>query len=114
MLQLKKNSFLTILLLILLSTYAYCIGGFSHAHIVNGVMIVHSHPFDKDDCHTHTKGQVLTIDQLSHPVLLPEVAAFTFKTDEILIDEFFSDERLLFVPESRTHISFLRGPPQNA
>lgn len=37
---------------------------FAHVHIVNGVMLVHSHP-SANQHHTHTVGQVITIAHLS-------------------------------------------------
>lgn len=47
-------------LLALFLTYQVSITMFTHVHIINGVMIVHSHP-SSDDHHTHTAGQVITI-----------------------------------------------------
>lgn len=55
---------LPLLLLTLFITYQASITMFAHAHIVNGVMIVHSHP-SSDLHHTHTVGQVITIAHLS-------------------------------------------------
>lgn len=36
---------------------------FAHVHVVNGVMLVHSHPSKSQ--HTHTEGQILTLAQIS-------------------------------------------------
>ena len=53
-----------LLLLALFLTYQVSITLFTHVHIVNGVMIVHSHP-SSDKHHTHTTGQVISIAHLS-------------------------------------------------
>ena len=45
-------------------TYQVSITLFTHVHIVNGVMIVHSHP-SSEKHHTHTTGQVILIAHLS-------------------------------------------------
>ena len=56
----RKASFLLLLLFVL---YWCGITLFTHSHVVNGVVIVHSHPFSSE--HTHTKGQFETIFFLS-------------------------------------------------
>ncbi|MCB6963284.1 MULTISPECIES: hypothetical protein [Phocaeicola] len=53
-----------LLLLTLFLTYQVSITLFTHVHIVNGVMIVHSHPLSGKH-HTHTTGQVISIAHLS-------------------------------------------------
>ncbi len=53
---------------------------FTHSHVVNGVIIVHSHPFKAH--HQHTQAEVETIFFLDHyatpciPVLEPAVLYF--------------------------------------
>lgn len=53
---------------------------FTHSHVVNGVIIVHSHPFKTG--HQHTQGQAETIFFLDHyvassvPVLLVAIPCF--------------------------------------
>ena len=53
-----------LLLLALFLMYQVSITLFTHVHIVNGVMIVHSHP-SSEKHHTHTTGQVILIAHLS-------------------------------------------------
>ncbi|MDE6799092.1 hypothetical protein [Bacteroides caecimuris] len=61
----KRKYILTpLLLLTLFLTYQVSITLFTHVHIVNGVMIVHSHP-SSGKHHTHTTGQVISIAHLS-------------------------------------------------
>ena len=49
---------------------------FTHSHVVNGVIIVHSHPFKGE--HSHTEAQVETIFFLSSfvPAILFAASAF--------------------------------------
>lgn len=43
--------------------YYAIISAYAHVHVVNGVMVVHSHPFS--DQHTHTAGQTLVLHYLT-------------------------------------------------
>lgn len=55
---------------------------FAHSHVVNGVIMVHSHPFKAD--HQHTQAEAETILFLGHyvasslPALGPAVLCFFF------------------------------------
>ncbi len=51
---------------LLFIAYVACISLFTHSHVVNGVTIVHSHPFDKDSQHSHTASQFQLIYLLTH------------------------------------------------
>lgn len=62
--KITRKSILPLLLLVIFAVYQFGITAFTHAHYVNGVMIVHSHPF-KDGHHKHTKSQLVVIAQLS-------------------------------------------------
>lgn len=65
---------------LLFLTYWGGITLFAHSHVVNGVIIVHSHPFKAN--HQHTQGQAETIFFLGHyavsslPALLVAVPCF--------------------------------------
>lgn len=56
------------LLPILFISYLAGITFFTHSHVVNGVTIVHSHPFNKDTDHNHTTTELQLIHLLSHVV----------------------------------------------
>ena len=43
--------------------YYAIVSAYAHVHVVNGVMIVHSHPFS--DQHSHTAGQTLVLHFLT-------------------------------------------------
>lgn len=66
-----KHLRLTILkwfLPILFISYMAGITLFTHSHVVNGVSIVHSHPFKKSAPHSHTMVEFQLIHLLSHVV----------------------------------------------
>lgn len=50
-------------LAILFASYYATTALFAHVHVVNGVMLVHSHPFTKS--HSHNDGQTLALHFLS-------------------------------------------------
>lgn len=50
-------------LLSLFAIYYASITLFAHVHVINGVMLVHSHPFKT--AHTHTEGQLLVLQTFS-------------------------------------------------
>ena len=101
-----------ILLLSLFAGYLTCIFGFSHVHIIDGVRIVHSHPFqDGHEDSDHSKGELILLNDISHFVsLLPEDNHFDFTTFYQPLCEFV-------IPYTRQITStfrlshFLRGPP---
>lgn len=51
---------------ILFISYIGCISLFTHTHVVNGVTIVHSHPYKSDAHHSHTTTEFQLIHVLSH------------------------------------------------
>lgn len=89
---------------------------FSHTHIIDGVTIVHSHPFKHNGngqpLHTHTSNAYLLIDLLVHFIAVTIAAglsaSFLITTGcEIL----FSFRSSLKLQSSRT-ADLYRGPPQ--
>ena len=62
---LKKRQIFGFLFLFLFAIYWCGITCFTHSHVENGVVIVHSHPF-QDAHHTHTDHQYETIFNLTH------------------------------------------------
>lgn len=61
--RLKRNRAVGFSLLILFALYWCGITLFTHSHVVNGVVVVHSHPYKAG--HTHTQEQFETIFYLS-------------------------------------------------
>ncbi len=50
---------------------------FTHSHVVNGVTIVHSHPFKKDTPHGHTTVEFQLLHFLNH-VVSTDAGVFLF------------------------------------
>jgi len=65
----KVKKVLKVILPVIFITYFASITFFTHTHIVNGVTIVHSHPFQKNDAgspaHEHTGAEIQLIHILS-------------------------------------------------
>lgn len=59
-----RNAVRAMGLLILFVAYQAGIMAFAHIHCIDGAQIVHSHPAKAG--HTHTKGELLVIGQLTH------------------------------------------------
>ena len=61
--------FIKVILPIIFINYFICISFFTHTHIVNGVTIVHSHPYQSDSRdnpgHEHTGAELQLIQYLS-------------------------------------------------
>lgn len=85
---------------------------FYHTHIVNGVTIVHSHPFEKKG-HTHTQKGYLIINLMAHyisdGVIVPHFSftpLYTF-THYIIQPVINETAQGIIIPTSS------RGPPYN-
>ncbi|NCC10183.1 MAG: hypothetical protein EOM31_06695 [Bacteroidia bacterium] len=63
---------------VLFVTYLASTTFFNHVHMIDGVTVVHSHPFNKHLKHTHSKVEFLSIYLLSH--LITEGDAVTLWT----------------------------------
>lgn len=108
----RKNATIAYLLLSLLAGYVWCICAFPHVHIVDGVRIVHSHPFSDQSGgdHQHSHNELVVFTALSH-----------FYTEPPTFSPVFSDQQqtgtLLFghILICRSHIGFTdnhrRAPP---
>jgi hypothetical protein len=89
---------------------------FYHAHIVDGVTIVHSHPFKKDvhglPLHSHSDKGYITIQFLSVITVLVVFSYFTFKP----IAPFLYEIDQYIIRRAPIHwfysLSRLRAPPE--
>lgn len=106
----KRYILAPLLLLSLFLTYQVSITMFAHVHIVNGVMIVHSHPSSTKH-HTHTGGQIITIAQIgSYHVLEPETGVTVSVERPILyVVEYNPNTFCAVAPH--TYGVHLRAPP---
>ena len=99
------------LLLILFSCYYSSISLFSHAHIVGGVSVVHSH-LGGDSDHNHSDSQYAVIDILSQFQSESAAGSCNAVSPFYLISEICTAyrEAAHVCPVQNTNI--LRGPPQ--
>ena len=110
--NLRARQFVGLLFFILFASYWYGITCFPHSHVENGVVIVHSHPFD-DEHHTHTDVQYETIFYLTHFFSL-ECSTFHFDglvRFALLLIPFFIWHCPTVHLEQQSRL-FLRAPPQ--
>ncbi|MFA6676090.1 MAG: hypothetical protein WCS34_00670 [Bacteroidales bacterium] len=80
-----------------------------HTHIVNGVKIVHSHPFPNAN-HSNSSSTLQLIHHLSHVVLLI-VVVFSFKKIVRFIYDSIIQENNYVHSRSFQRSLSLRGPP---
>lgn len=106
-------NFLRMMLPVLFVLYTGMIVSFTHVHIINGVTIVHAHPYNDDSPnHTHTGTELQLLHQLS---TIQQIGSCTF---DYVIKPFYSYETTLDTqPVAHRHICKayeairLRAPP---
>jgi len=112
----RTKAILRVILPIIFITYAYSITFFTHTHIVNGVTIVHSHPYLLDENgnpdHEHSGAEIQLIHHLSTFFAVSLIVSiillglFSQRKDDIPIYEYS------FTPQNFIrHLSRLRAPP---
>ena len=97
---------------ILFISYLASITFFTHVHVVNGVTIVHSHPFKQGTAHQHSTVELLHIHILSH--LIADSATVVFALP--LFVSFLLCLLLGSLPHTHFHahyngVTALRAPP---
>ena len=97
---------------ILFISYLASITFFTHVHVVNGVTIVHSHPFKQGTAHQHSTVELLHIHILSH--LITDSATVVFALP--LFVSFLLCLLLGRLPHTHFHAPYhgvvgLRAPP---
>ena len=107
----KARHILTpVFLLTLFLAYQVAVTAFTHVHIVNGVMIVHSHP-SSNKHHTHTTGQVISIAHLSTIQTLEAAAGIPITVDRPLLYVLKYQTNTFRAKAPHTHCVHLRAPP---
>lgn len=108
--KITRKSILPLLLLLLFAAYQTGITAFTHAHYVNGVMIVHSHPF-KDGHHHHTKSQLVVITQLSSYHTPKPEESFRLFVERSFFVSIEQRPVTAFTPKVHLKSQTLRAPP---
>ncbi len=71
----KYKNIITIAFLSIFILHTCSITLFPHKHIINGVVYIHSHPYEKDSNgnpkHSHDLGEIYTIQVLTHIWVTP-------------------------------------------
>ncbi len=108
----EKRHIIAFVGVLLFVAYMAGITLFTHSHVVNGVTIVHSHPFSKDAQHQHTTSEYQLLDILCHTTatdsgINPDCV---FKSETLL--QILYTTVLPTVPATETFgILSLRAPP---
>ena len=116
--QTRCVTYLKVVLPILFIGYLACIISFTHVHIVNGVTIVHSHPYNKQtnppSDHQHTGQQLQLYQQFSSIQAEGDIYC------SIQLTPTYVNETILLFPSvnnmfilSPTDAFNLRAPPSN-
>ncbi len=82
---------------------------FSHVHIINGVTIVHSHPFKQG--HTHSQEQAINLFSLSHFLSVETDECLVEKPTPVCLYAFDCLHDTSAVSSCQFECPSLRGPP---
>lgn len=86
----KCAKFMKFSLPVLFIVYMGVVASFTHVHIINGVTIVHSHPYDKNPTeHQHTGTELQLLHQLS---TIQQAGSCSF---DYVVQSFYSYETTL-------------------
>jgi len=115
MINKKVKAALRIILPVIFIAYACSVTFFTHTHIVNGVTIVHSHPFLTDENgnpdHDHTPAEIQLIHTLSTFFSTGIVILFfilgLFTAKRVIIPA----RRFVFTPQQYIRGSYTLRPP---
>lgn len=119
---LNKKTYLTYLLLFIYIGYYGTVSLFVHSHVYNGVVYLHSHPYDRSstenqfpiESHHHTSGSFFTLNQVS--AIVSGSTKF-INTLEIVLPSFklaYSESDIRDIISRPNYIFHLRAPPANS
>lgn len=112
----KLKQIIKIILPIIFIGYACSITFFTHTHIINGVTIVHSHPYAKDQngnpSHEHTGAEIQLIHTLSTFFVAGAIALFFILKLFLSKKTPYPFQKYLSIPQTNAVNLFrLRAPP---
>lgn len=98
--------------------YITCIICFTHADIVDGVLVIHSHPTmmgANASSSSHTNEELLLLDNIFHLTVFSSITEELYLTPSYVITNVLLGERLAhFKPNSQLDTSHIRGSPRVA
>ena len=102
----------SVFLLTIFSVYYTMVVMYTHFHIINGVTVIHAHPYSGE--HTHSQGQLLVLDLFSHFYSdeAGDTICFTIPIRPLLytlVDQYESP----FVQTEYSEGIYRRGPPHS-
>lgn len=110
--QLKHKCLPGLFLLILFAGYASCIFGFRHVHVIDGIRIIHSHPYSEGhENNTHTQVEIILLADASHFVADRIVPGYFDFTPYQTIEAVFDTGTVSDVIRKQQLIVSLRAPP---
>ena len=86
---------------------------FIHSHDIEGKEVVHSHPYNPSNAHSHTRGHILILSNtLNHDAIAVDMMA----SCEVISTEIDTAHEVLEAPiiEQPSHLFSLRAPPAKA
>lgn len=114
--KLLGRPFVKVMLLVIFTSYTAAISFYTHMHIVNGVTIVHSHPFKQGNgsqpLHSHTHNGFQLIHSVSSFCLTADVVPhFSFESFGVRADDFKAGVVNGKLCRSVDGVLCLRAPP---
>ena len=103
--------YISLLLFSLFTAYQVSITMFTHVHYVNGVLVVHSHPYGSKSEHTHSQSEVLVIDRLSDYHTLQVDSQIYISATDIQYRSIEIEPEFTRPYDSCNRIPSLRAPP---
>ncbi len=105
-----------ILLVSLFLGYFFSLFAFAHAHVVDGVRIVHSHPYAQghDETEGHTEGELLLFQTFAESFAAEPIISFQLvqpNTYEFQVDYTLPADSYVRISACTHH--YRRGPPQS-
>lgn len=100
--------------LLLLSVFLYIqvyLPYTSHVHIINGVRIVHAHPFPGGEDHAHDARSLAVIDIANHQPFIDTEYAAVPEAEEILLSSGKAVKVTVAAVSVSPHAPKHRGPP---
>ena len=101
--------YISLLLLSLFAAYQVSITMFTHVHYINGMRVVHSHPYNID--HTHSQAEVIVIQHLSDYHTLEANIPFFVCAEDVVYDILEVKPEQSRAYDSCNRVTSLRAPP---
>ena len=103
---------LKVLLTCMFIMYMGEISFFVHTHVINGITIVHSHPFNNENSQDHTNTELELIHNLNTVSLTDDLFSFSIQNVTLVcFGEILYPITESVIPSDSQNNLFLRAPP---